>query len=380
MKRAIYTEEHEAFRGTVREFLRRDVAPYHDEWERAGVVDKAVYARAAEQGVVGFWVPEKFGGLGVDDFRYNAIVQEEQSRSGLSGMSLRLYNDIIAPYLLNLASPEQQERWLPGQATGECLFAIAMSEPDAGSDLANIRTSAAPDGDAFVLNGQKTFITNAYNADAVIVFARTDPAAGHKGFSLLVVEDGMPGFERAGRLTKLGLKAQDTAELSFADVRVPRENLLGVEGRGFYHLMENLAQERLSIAIAALAQARATFDATVEYTKTRTAFGRPIGSMQANKHLLANMVTELDIAQVYIDECLRRVLDGELTAVDAAKAKLWVAETAVSVVNRCLQLHGGYGYMLEYPVAKSFIDTRYMTIGGGSSEIMREIIGKDMGL
>jgi alkylation response protein AidB-like acyl-CoA dehydrogenase len=255
-----------------------------------------------------------------------------------------------------------------------------MTEPDAGSDLAGMRSTAIWDGDAFVLNGQKTFITNAINSDAVIVAARTDPTAGHRGVSLLVVEQGMPGFERGRKLDKLGMRGQDTGELFFQDVRVPRENLLGTEGRGFYHLMENLAQERLSIVVAALAQARGIFDRTLEYVKGRTAFGKPIGSMQANKHLIADMLAQLDIAQVYVDACLQQVLEGELSAVEAAKAKLWVCELAVEVVNKCLQLFGGYGYMREYDVARAYVDMRYMTIGGGSSEIMREIIGKDLGL
>ncbi len=296
------------------------------------------------------------------------------------GPAFTLLNDVIAPYLLRLATDAQKARWLTGMASGETVFAIAMSEPGAGSDLAGIRTTARRDGDEWVLNGQKTFISNGMLSDAVIVVARTDPAAGHRGISLILVEAGTPGFTRGRKLAKLGLAAQDTAELFFADARVPVGNLLGVEGEGFIHLMRNLPSERLSIAVSSAAGARRVFEEALEYAKTRTAFGQPIGSFQANRFTLAEMATELDLAQVYVDDCVRRVLDGTLTAVDAAKAKWWVTELHKRVVDRCLQLYGGYGYMLEYPIAKDYQDVRVQTIFGGTTEIMKEIIGKDLGV
>lgn len=378
--RSVFTREHDEFRTLVREFLSREVAPHHAQWEADGQVDRSVYAAAAKAGVLGFSVPVEYGGLGVTDFRYNAIVAEEQSRSRLHGPALTLHNDIISPYLQRLTNDEQKQRWLPGLAAGELIFAIAMSEPGAGSDLAGIQTSARRDGDEWVVNGQKTFISNGILSDVVIVVARTDPDAGHKGFSLIVVERGTPGFERGRNLKKIGNSAQDTAELFFDGVRVPAGNLLGAEGRGFIHLMENLPSERLSIAISAVASARKVFDDTLAYAKERTAFGSPIGSFQANRFALAEMDTELDIARVYIDHCIQGVLDDTLTAVDAAKAKWWATELNKKVVDRCLQLHGGYGYMLEYPVAKAYQDVRISTILGGSTEIMKEIIGKNLGV
>ncbi|GAA4663551.1 acyl-CoA dehydrogenase family protein [Gordonia humi] len=377
--RSVYTPEHEEFRGVVRDFLAREVAPHHERWEAAGQVDKSVYVAAAQAGVMGFSVPDEYGGLGVDDFRYNAIVAEELAASGLSGPALTLHNDIIAPYLLRLTTEDQRRRWLTGLAAGEKTFAIGMSEPTAGSDLAGIRTSAVRDGDRWVINGQKTFISNGILSDVVIVVCRTDPDAGHKGFSLIAVEDGTPGFERGRKLDKMGHRAQDTAELFFADCRVPASNLLGTEGRGFYHLMENLPSERLSIAISAIAGARAVFDQTVRYAHDRHAFGQEIGSFQANRFAIAEMATELDIAQVYIDNCIQRVVEDTLTAVDAAKAKWWCTELHKKVVDQCLQLHGGYGYMLEYPVAKAYQDVRISTILGGTTEIMKDIIGRDLG-
>jgi acyl-CoA dehydrogenase len=328
---------------------------------------------------MGFSVPEAYGGLGIDDFRYNAIVAEELSASHLNGPALTLHNDIVAPYLLRLTDEDQRQRWLTGLASGDLTFAIAMSEPAAGSDLAGIRTSARREGDEWVINGQKTFISNGILADVVIVVCRTDPGAGHKGFSLIAVERGTAGFEPGQKLKKMGIHAQDTAELFFSDCRVPATNLLGREGHGFFHLMENLPSERLSIAISAIAGARNTFEQTMEYAKTREAFGQPIGSFQANRFTIAEMATELDIAQVYIDDCIRHVLDDTLTAVDAAKAKWWCTELHKKLVDQCLQLHGGYGFMLEYPVAKAYQDVRISTILGGTTEIMKDIIGKDLG-
>ena len=378
--RSVFEPDHDRFRDVVRDFLRTQVVPFHAQWEQDGEVARSVYTAAAKQGVTGFNVPEEYGGLGVDDFRFNAVVAEELAATGTHGPAFTLHNDIVAPYLLRLANAEQKQRWLPGLASGELIFAIAMSEPAAGSDLAGIRTSARREGDEWVLSGQKTFISNGILSDVVIVVARTDPHAGHKGFSLLVVERGMPGFTRGRRLAKMGCHAQDTAELFFEEVRVPATNLLGQQGRGFYHLMENLPSERLSIAVSAVAGARAVFDGTLEYCKTRTAFGSAIGSFQANRFALAEMDTELDIARVYIDDCLRRVVDGTLSPEDSAKAKWWTTELQKRVVDRCVQLHGGYGYMLEYPVAKAFLDTRISTILGGSTEIMKEIVGRSLGV
>ena len=379
MTRTVFTAEHEEFRSLVREFLAREVAPHVEAWEAAGIVDRRVYKAAAQAGILGFSVPTEYGGLGIDDFRYNAVVAEELAKGRSSGVALTLLNDIIAPYLLRLTTEEQRQRWLPAFAAGEMIFAIAMSEPAAGSDLAGIRTSAVRDGDEWVINGQKTFISNGLISDAVIVVCRTDPAAGHRGFSLIVVEDGTPGFERGRKLAKMGHHAQDTAELFFSDCRVPANNLLGTEGRGFFHLMENLPSERLSIAISAVAGAVDIFEQTLVYAGQRMAFGQPIGSFQANRFTIAEMATELDIARIYIDECIRRVVDGTLSAVDAAKAKWWCTELHKKVVDQCLQLHGGYGYMLEYPVARAYQDVRISTILGGTTEIMKEIIGRDLG-
>ncbi|MEP9417101.1 acyl-CoA dehydrogenase family protein [Gordonia sp. VNQ95] len=383
MKRTIFETEHEQLRESAREFLARECAPNVEKWEAAGQVDREAYRKAGDAGLLGFNIPEEFGGGGVmDDFRFNAVVVEEFSRFGGAAPGLSLQNDVLVPYFLHLANDEQKARWMPGMATGETILAVAMTEPGAGSDLAGIKTSARDEGDHYVLNGSKTFISAGINSDLVVVVCRTnpDPAAGHKAFSLLVVERDMEGFERGRKLDKMGLKAQDTAELQFTDVRVPKENLLGVEGRGFYHLMQNLPSERLSIAVGAIAGARGVFEETLQYTKDRKAFGKPIGSFQANRFYLAEMSTELDIAEQYIDRCLRAVLDDDLTAVDAAKAKWWCTETAKKVIDRCVQLHGGYGYMNEYKVARAYTDSRIQTIFGGTTEIMKDLIGRDMGL
>ncbi|WP_017936531.1 acyl-CoA dehydrogenase family protein [Nocardioides sp. Iso805N] len=379
MTRTLFTSEHDDFRALVKEFIAREITPHAEDWEEAGIVDKSVYKAAAEAGVLGFSVPTEYGGMGIDDFRYNAIVAEELARGRSSGVALTLLNDIIAPYLLRLTNEEQRQRWLTQLAAGDMTWAIAMSEPGAGSDLAGIRTSARREGDEWVISGQKTFISNGILSDAVVVVCRTDPEAGHKGFSLIVVEDGTPGFERGRKLKKMGHHAQDTAELFFSDCRVPASNLLGTEGRGFYHLMENLPSERLSIAISAIAGAENIFEQTKTYAKERVAFGQSIGSFQHNRFKIAEMATELDIARVYVDSCIGRVLDGTLTAVDAAKAKWWCTELNKKVIDQCLQLHGGYGYMLEYPVARAYQDVRISTILGGTTEIMKDIIGRDLG-
>ncbi|GAB3216552.1 acyl-CoA dehydrogenase family protein [Mycolicibacterium hippocampi] len=379
MKRLIFDFEHEQLRQTAAQFIVREVAPNAEKWERNKIVDRAAYVAAANYGLIGFNMPEEYGGGGSDDFRFNAVVVEELAKFGFLTPALSVHNDIVGPYFKDLATAEQKQRWLPGFVSGELIGAIAMSEPGAGSDLAGIRTTAVRSGDDWILNGSKTFISAGINSDLIIVVARTDPSAGHKGLSLLVVERGMEGFERGRKLDKVGQPAQDTAELNFTDVHVPGNNLLGEQNRGFYHLMANLPSERLSIAIAAIAGARETFRQTLQYVKDRTAFGQSIGSFQHNRFVLAELDTELDIAEQYVDRCLRGVLDNECTAVDAAKAKWWCTELANRVVDACLQLHGGYGYMNEYKVAKDFVDTRVQTIYGGTTEIMKDLIGRSMG-
>ncbi|HEX4812198.1 MAG TPA: acyl-CoA dehydrogenase family protein [Nonomuraea sp.] len=380
MDRDLFDEEHLLFRDTVREFLAREVVPHHGQWEKDGIVPREVWKRAGELGMFGFSVPEEYGGAGVTDFRYNAVIVEEIMRHGVTGLGFTLHNDVVAPYLVDLANDEQKRRWLPGFVSGELITAIAMSEPGAGSDLQGIRTTAVRDGDHYVVNGQKTFITNGVNADLVIVVAKTDPDAGARGTTLVVVERGMDGFTRGRNLDKVGMKAQDTAELFFENVRVPVANRLGSEdGEGFFQLMNNLPQERLSIAVAAVAAAEAVLEQTIEYCKTRQAFGRSIGSFQNTRFVLAELATETEIARHYVDKCVRALNAGQLTAVDAAKAKWWTTELQNKVVDRCLQLHGGYGYMMEYPVAKAWVDSRVQTIYGGTTEIMKEIIGRSFG-
>ncbi|TPG35951.1 acyl-CoA dehydrogenase family protein [Mycolicibacterium hodleri] len=380
MKRLIFEEEHEQLRETARQFLEKECAPYAEKWESDRIVDRDAYVAAGKYGLIGFNLPEKFGGGGVDDFRFNAVIVEEFSKYGAASPGLSLQNDIVGPYFANLANEQQQERWLPGYITGELIGAVAMTEPGAGSDLAGIKTSAVRDGDDWILNGSKTFISAGINSDLVVVVTRTNAEAGHKGFSLLIVERDMEGFTRGRKLDKMGQHFADTAELHFENVRVPNANLLGEEGKGFYHLMQNLPSERLSIAIAAVAGARATFNDTLQYVKDRKAFGQPIGSFQHNRFVMAEMDTELEIAEQYVDRCLRAVVDGELTAVQASKAKWWCTELAKRVVDNCVQLHGGYGYMNEYKVARDYVDVRIQTIYGGTTEIMKEIIGRDLGL
>ena len=380
MKRLVFEEEHEQLRQTARQFLEKECAPYAEKWESERLVDRESYVAAGKYGLIGFNLPEKFGGGGVEDFRFNAVIVEEFARYGAATPGLSLQNDIVGPYFANLANDEQQARWLPGYITGELIGAVAMTEPGAGSDLAGIKTTAVRDGDDWILNGSKTFISAGINSDLVVVVARTNPDAGHKGFSLLVVERDMPGFTRGRKLDKMGLHFADTAELHFENVRVPDANLLGEEGKGFYHLMTNLPSERLSIGIAAIAGARATFDDTLQYVKDRKAFGKPIGSFQHSRFVMAELDTELEIGEQYIDRCLRAAVDGELTAVQASKAKWWCTELNKRVVDACVQLHGGYGYMNEYKVARDYVDVRIHTIYGGTTEIMKEIIGKDLGL
>ena len=379
MQRDIFDAEHDAFRDLARTFVAKEVMPFHEQWEDDGQVSRDVWLAAGKAGLLGTDVPEKFGGGGVEDFRYNAVLLEELAHAGASGIGFPLQNDVVAPYLLRLATDEQKQRWLPGFCSGEIITAIAMTEPGTGSDLQGIQTTARQNADGdWVLNGSKTFITNGILADLVIVVARTDTDAGSRGFSLLVVERGMPGFERGRRLKKVGMKAQDTAELSFTDVRVPKENVLGELGQGFVYLMQNLAQERLSIAVGSIAGAAAALNLTVDYTKERTAFGKPISVFQNTRFELAEMDTEVTITQVFVDRCLTEHVAGRLSIPDAAKAKWWASDLLKRVVDRCVQLHGGYGYMLEYPIAKAFVDSRVQSIYGGTNEIMKEIIGRSL--
>ncbi len=382
MHRRLFEAEHEAFRDSVRTFLAKEVTPHLTAWEADGIVPRELFITAGAAGFLGMAIPEEFGGGGVADFRFNAVLDEEIMRAGAAGagLGLSLHNDICLPYFLDLATEEQRQRWLPGIASGELITAIAMSEPGMGSDLAGMATTAYRQADHYLVNGSKTFISNGINADLVIVAVKTDPAQRHQGMSLLVVERGMTGFERGRKLVKLGQHAQDTAELFFREVRVPVDNVLGAPGRGFIHLVDRLPQERLSMAVAAVAAARAALDLTLAYVKDRKAFGQPIGSFQNTRFRLAEMATEIDIAQTFTDRCIEALNEGELTVVDAAKAKWWCTELQGRVVDGCVQLHGGYGYMAEYPIARAFADARVTRIYGGTTEIMKEVIGRSLGL
>lgn len=378
--RPLFEAEHEDFRKTVRTFFEREVSPHHDQWEKDGIVPRDLWLKAGEAGLLCMDVAEEYGGAGVDDFRYNVVLSEEQTRANASGPGFSVHTDIIVPYISSLATDEQKQRWLPGCVTGETITAIAMTEPGAGSDLQGIRTTAVDQGDHYLLNGSKTFISNGINADLVIVVARTNPDAGHQGISLLVVERGMEGFERGRNLDKVGLHAQDTAELSFTDVRVPKENLLGEEGSGFISLMMNLPQERLIIGAQAAAACDLMVEICLDYAKTRQAFGKPIGKFQNTRFTIAEMATEAKITRVFIDDCVARHLRGELDAAGASMAKYWATELQNKLVNQAVQLHGGYGFMMEYPVAKAYLDSRISTIYGGTTEIQKEIIGRSLGL
>ena len=381
MERDLFDDEHEQFRASVRAFLEREVVPNVERWERDGIVDRELFRKAGAAGFLGMSAPAALGGGGVEDFRFNLVLGEEVQAVGAggAGLALTLHNDICLPYFLSLGTEEQLARWVPGICDGSLITAIAMTEPGIGSDLASMTTTALRDGDDYVVNGSKTFITNGINADLVIVAVKTDPSQRHRGMSLLVLERGMEGFERGRNLEKLGLHSQDTAELFFTDVRVPAANLLGAEGRGFEHLVTNLPQERLSIGASGVAAARAALSWTVEYCKDRQAFGQPIGSFQNSKFVLAECATEIEVAQAFVDRCVRALNDGTLTAEEAAMAKWWCTELQKRVVDRCLQLHGGYGYMLEYPIARAYVDARIQTIYGGTTEIMKEIIGRSLG-
>ena len=379
-ERPILEAEHESFRQTVRSFLEKEVVPFHDQWEKDGVVPRELWTKAGAQGLLCFDVEDEYGGPGVKDFRYNMVMAEELTRAGVNGPGFLVHTDIIVPYLSSLGTDEQKRRWLPGCVSGETITAIAMTEPGAGSDLQGIRTTAVDKGDHYVLNGSKTFISNGILSDLVIVVARTDAEAGHKGISLLVVERGMAGFERGRNLEKMGLKAQDTAELFFDNVAVPKENLLGEEGSGFISLMMNLPQERLSIAMIAAAACEHILEMSLSYAKEREAFGKPIGKFQHNRFLIAEMATETRIARVFVDDCVRLHNEGRCDVSLAAMAKWWTTELQTKLVDRAVQLHGGYGYMMEYPVARAYVDSRIQTIYGGTTEIQKEIIGRSLGI
>jgi alkylation response protein AidB-like acyl-CoA dehydrogenase len=384
MRRTLFDSEHADFRESVRRFVAEEVVPRQQEWERGGIVSRDLFARAAEKGMLAMQVPDRYGGAGIADFRFNQVVNEELGIAGAggSGLGITLHNDICLPYFLELSDDEQRERWLPGIADGSLITAVAMTEPEMGSDLAGLRTTAirTDSEDAYIVNGSKTFITNGINADLVITAVKTDPSQRHAGISLVIIERGMEGFERGRNLEKVGQHAQDTAELFFNDVRVPAENLLGEEGAGFRYMTANLAQERLSIAISAVAAARGALRLTLEYVKQRNAFGQPIGSFQNSRFALAEMATEIEMATAFCDQAVLALNRGDLSPQDAAMAKWWATELQGRVTDRCVQLHGGYGYMLEYPIARAYVDARVTRIYGGATEIMKEIIGRSLGV
>ncbi|MEU1545515.1 acyl-CoA dehydrogenase family protein [Nocardia sp. NPDC005745] len=382
MRRELFTADHEAFRQLVRDFVEKRIVPDYSAWEKDGRMPREIFTEMGELGLLGFAVPEEHGGAGIRDYRYNVILQEEAARGLVTLGTVRTQLDVILPYFLEYADAAQQRRWFPGLASGRLLTAIAMTEPGTGSDLAGMRTSAVRDGDDYVLNGAKTFITGGLLADLVIVVARTstDPDNRRAGLTLLVVEDGMPGFTRGRMLEKMGCKVQDTMELSFHDVRIPVANRLGAEGAAFGYLGHNLPQERLTVAVGSVAQARAAITATVDYTKQRKAFGTPVASFQNTKFELAAMSAEVEAAQTMIDRAVLDLVEGALSGADAARVKLFCTEVQARVVDRCLQLFGGYGYMMEYPIARLYTDARVARIYAGTSEVMKMIVARDLGL
>ena len=381
--RTLFSAEHEAFRDSFRRFMDKEIAPFHAQWEEQGYVDRAVWNKAGENGFLCMTMPEEFGGAGADKL-YSIVQMEELSRAGFSGIGYSLHSEIVAPYIAHYGTPEQKARYLPRLASGEMIGAIAMSEPAAGSDLQGIKTTATvqPDG-SYLLKGSKTFITNGWHADLVIVVAKTNPAAGAKGTSLLLVERGMPGFSVGKRLNKLGLKAQDTSELFFDDVRVPAENLLGgaaLENRGFICLMEQLPWERLQIAIGAVAAAQAAIGWTLDYVKDRKVFGQAVATFQNTRYKLAEMQTEVQVARVFVDKCTELLLQDKLDTATASMAKYWCSDLQCKVMDECVQLFGGYGYMWEYAITRAYADARVQRIYGGTNEIMKEVISRSMGL
>ena len=381
--RTLFSPEHEAFRDSFRRFMDKEIAPFHAQWEEQGYVDRAVWNKAGDSGFLCMTMPEEFGGAGADKL-YSIVQMEELGRAGFSGIGYSLHTEIVAPYIAHYGTPEQKARYLPRMANGEMIGAIAMSEPAAGSDLQGIKTTATvqPDG-SYLLKGSKTFITNGWHADLVIVVAKTHPAAGAKGTSLLLVERGMPGFSVGKRLNKLGLKAQDTSELFFDDVRVPADNLLGgaaLENRGFICLMEQLPWERLQIAIGAVAAAQAAIGWTLDYVKERKVFGQAVAAFQNTRYKLAEMQTEVQVARVFVDKCTELLLQDKLDTATASMAKYWCSDLQCKVMDECVQLFGGYGYMWEYPITRAYADARVQRIYGGTNEIMKEVISRSMGL
>jgi acyl-CoA dehydrogenase len=377
--RTLFSEDHTRFRDSFRRFLEKEVVPFHAAWEEQGYVDREVWRKAGENGFLCMSMPEQYGGSDADKL-YSMVQMEEVARANTSGLGFGLHSEIVAPYILHYGSEEQKSRLLPKLATGEIIGAIAMSEPAAGSDLQGIKTTAVRQGDHYVLNGSKTFITNGWHADLVIVVCKTNPAAGAKGTSLLLVERGMPGFEKGKRLKKVGMKAQDTSELFFDNVKVPVANLLGQENQGFIYLMQELPWERLQIAISGVENAQATIDQTVAYVRDRKVFGTTVASFQNTRFKLAELQTEVQIARVFVDKCMELLLQDKLDTTTASMAKYWVSDLQCKVIDECVQLHGGYGYMWEYPVARAFADARVQRIYGGTNEIMKEVITRSMGL
>ena len=375
--RTLFTEEHDMLRESARRFMEKEVAPHHTRWEEQGYVDRALWTQAGAAGFLCTSMPEEYGGAGAD-IRFSVVLMEEQFRIGATGPGFGLHSEIVAPYLLHHGSEFLKSKYLPPMASGECITAIAMTEPGTGSDLQGVKTTAVRDGDAYLLNGSKTFITNGWNCDMVIVVAKTDPAAGSKGMSLFVVDTSMPGFTKGKRLHKMGMSAQDTSELFFDKVRVPVQNLLGDEGRGFSYLMQELPWERLQIALTAVAAAQAALEWTLEYTRERRAFGKAIVDFQTVAHRLAEIKTEITVGQVFIDRCIALKLEDKLDAATASMAKYWASEMQFKALDQCVQLFGGYGYMREYPIARAWADARVQRIYGGTNEIMKELISRSL--
>lgn len=381
-KRPLFEDDHEAVRESFRRFLKKEIVPYYSQWERDGIIPHEIFELVGSHGYLCMSVAPEYGGQGIDDYRFSILLNEESLALGLTAFAsgMALINDVALPYFLEYTNEEQKKRWFPGMVAGKLVTAIAMTEPGGGSDLAALRTSARKDGDTYVVNGSKTFITNGINSDLVLTAVKTDPSNRHGGISLLVIERGMAGFERGRNLEKLGQHAQDTAELFFNDVKVPSANLVGEENKGFVHMMTNLPQERLSIAISGVASARAAMNWTMDYAKERKAFGSSLSSFQNSRMVLAEIRTEVEIAQVFVDKCLELHLRHELTAEQAAMAKWWCTDMQGRVIDKCVQMHGGYGYMTEFPVARAYADARISRIYGGPNEIMKEIIAKADGL
>ena len=374
---ALFEENHDIFRESVKRFIQKHVTPYHEEWEKEGIVPRDFWLEAGAAGILCPDLPTQYGGPG-GDFRHNVVVVEEMMKVGATGPGISVHSDIVAPYILNYGTESQKNTWLPGMCEGRLISAVAMTEPGAGSDLQSVKTTAKYQDREIILNGQKTFITNGQSADLIIVVAKTESQHAAKGISLIVCEGDREGFKRGRNLDKIGLKAQDTSELFFDNVRIPKENLLGGKNKGFYHLMDELPQERLSIAVAAVSAAEAALDWTIQYVKERNAFGKKIIDFQNTKFKLAEIRTQLSVARIYIDECINKHLRGDLDAVQGAMAKLWTTDLQCKVIDECVQLHGGYGYMREYPIAKAYEDARVQRIYGGTNEIMKEIISRTL--